>query len=127
MKPNELRINNYVKVQLCTNPIQIITNIMFNGIYTVDTENVDYADVEPIKLTDKWLINFGFEKTEWDNNNSFRKMVGNNDYTIVFYSNCICEIGDVIVKEIQYVHQLQNLYFALTENELQIAEAGKEN
>jgi hypothetical protein len=116
MKPNELRIGNLVNDNL-------------GGILKIKgikTES-DLSHIRPIKLTDKWLIDFGFEKTEWDNNNSFRKMVGNNDYTIVFYSNCICEIGDVIVKEIQYVHQLQNLYFALTGNELQIAEAGKEN
>lgn len=115
MKPNELRIGNFVIDNLGG-------TLKIKGI---NTESV-LSHIKPIKLTDKWLIDFGFEKTEWDNNNSFRKMVGNNDYTIVFYSNCICEIGDIIVKEINYVHQLQNLYFALTGNELQ-AEAGKEN
>ena len=75
-------------------------------------------DVEPIPLTEEWLLKLGFKKTEWDNFNSYRLMIGNNDYTIVLYSDGNCEVGDIITCKIEYVHQLQNLYFALTGEEL---------
>ena len=117
MKANELRLNNYVN-----NCGEIIT---VDGIDDIDVFNKNIGEIplhsfQPIPITEQWLVDFGFEKTEWDNNNSFRKMIGNNDYAIVFYSNCICEIGDIIVKEIDFVHQLQNLFFALTGTELEL-------
>jgi hypothetical protein len=73
---------------------------------------------KPIPLTEEWKLKFGFEKTEWDNFNSFRLSIGNNDYTIVLYTDGNCEVGDIITCKIEYVHQLQNLYFALTGEEL---------
>lgn len=126
MKPNELRINNYVFFKHCDYDKTVVRTVNYTqypnllGLKGISVNHIEYNHIEPIQLTDKWLIDFGFEKTEWDNNNSFRKMIGNNDYTIVFYSNGICEIGDIIVKEMQYVHELQNLYFALTNEELKI-------
>lgn len=118
MKLQELRLNNLIEVKICTNKNQLVTGISNSSINTIDADNLNLSDIEPIKLTDKWLTDFGFSKTEWDHNNSFSKIVGNNDYTIVFYSNCVCEIGDIITKEIEFVHQLQNLYYALTGVEL---------
>ena len=121
MKVQELRLNNLIEVKICTNKNQFVTGVTNDSINTTDADNLNLSDIKPIKLTDKWLIDFGFTKIEWDNNNSFRKMVGNNDYTIVFYSNCVCEIGGIITKEIEFVHQLQNLYYALTGVELSVS------
>jgi len=109
--------------------IRVGNNVSFNNddikldgsLFAMYLQNELDKPFYPIKLSDKWLTDFGFTKTEWDNNNSFRKMVGNNDYTIVFYSNCVCEIGDIITKEIEFVHQLQNLYYALTGVELSVS------
>ena len=130
MKANELRLNNYVYAEnefLSMMDIAFIESISheigieFIGEHTKgDRQKESIGDLDPIPITEQWLVDFGFEKTEWDNNNSFRKMIGNNDYAIVFYSNCICEIGDIIVKEIDFVHQLQNLFFALTGTELEL-------
>jgi hypothetical protein len=121
MKANDLRIGNYIEKSLKSGQgRKLIDKIGCQDIVRI-FENIGSFNYEPIKLTDKWLTDFGFTKTEWDNNNSFRKMVGNNDYTIVFYSNCVCEIGDIITKEIEFVHQLQNLYYALTGVELSVS------
>jgi hypothetical protein len=87
----------------------------------VESEEADieiFSEFKPIPLTEEWLWNFGFEKTEWDNFNSFRRTIGNNDYAIILYSDGNCEVGDIITCKIEYVHQLQNLYFALTGEEL---------
>jgi hypothetical protein len=78
----------------------------------------NHADFDPIPLSEEWKLKFGFEKTEWDNFNSYRLMIGNNDYAIILYSDGNCEVGDIITCKIEYVHQLQNFYFALTGKEL---------
>lgn len=72
---------------------------------------------KPIPLTEEWLLKFGFEKTEWYFN-SYRLVIGNNDYAILIDLDGNCEVGDIITCKIEYVHQLQNLYFALKGEEL---------
>lgn len=120
MKAQELRINNYINA------------VLTNETYTVDiwalrtieegnfqnSYNTDVKVFEPIPLTEEWLLKFGFITTQWDNFNSYRLVIGDNDYAIVIYSNGKCEVGDIIITKINYVHQLQNLYFALTGEEL---------
>lgn len=62
-----------------------------------------------IPLTEEWLIKFGFERWN-DVYNFYHKLNGVE-----------IENGNIYVghgNEIKYVHQLQNLYFALTGEEL---------
>ncbi len=80
--------------------------------------------LEPIPLTDEWLLKLGFEKTyesdfrtKYDYTIDTRlgydiyKSVGNSeDEGMRFRGNHY--------KHIKYVHQLQNLYFSLTNQEL---------
>lgn len=77
------------------------------------TEYSDYAN--PIPLTEEWLLRFGFEvnNTEsWYYKGNFRwSKVGR--YWLWFG---IPMHNDLF----KHVHQLQNLYFALTEKELRL-------
>jgi hypothetical protein len=144
MKASDLRIGNWVKIKeefserdipLETLEFQIegfndgsnryeegAKQILFwsikNKVFGTTTSGSYDIECEPILLTEEWLLKFGFNTTQWDNFNSHRLMIGNNDYTIVIYSDGNCEIGDVVTCKIKYVHQLQNLYFALTGEEL---------
>lgn len=67
-----------------------------------------------IELTEDWVIDFGFNPVELDNgdyfyqNNLFRL---NSNYAGFYYSKNL---------PVKYVHQLQNLYFALTGTELEL-------
>jgi hypothetical protein len=87
---------------------------------------IDYVAVycEPIPLTEEWLLKFGFEK-KYD---TFEFNGLNVDGCVVHFSfdkwaseyeieNC--DYTEV-PSDIQHVHQLQNLYFALTGEELTI-------
>lgn len=76
--------------------------------------------VKPIPLTEEWLFKLGFVKTmSWTfakdltGNNILVYYLGEKGFSLGFknYSDFKCE----------YVHQLQNLYFALTQRELTIA------
>ena len=86
-------------------------------------ECVDYPErFAPIKLTEEWLLKFGF---------SVRKSLGfeaydlDDTYTIYYNTTATpygfeLSFGVDFEIEIKHVHQLQNLYFALTGDELEL-------
>ena len=129
MEAKELRIGNWVLVENDHETIKAITQTAF--LCALDGKGDGHMqlhkDVYPIQLTEEWLIKFGFKK---ENNTiysisdklSFNE-VGrwhffkneNNSFTPhIKRENKFSWIG----KEIKHVHQLQNLYFALTGEEL---------
>ena len=74
------------------------------------TEYTDYAN--PIPIIEEWLLRFGFELEEgWYWKSSLRLF---NIRGLYFRANF------PIKADILYVHSLQNLYFALTGEELEI-------
>jgi hypothetical protein len=80
----------------------------------------------PIPLTEEWLLKFGFTRHHADYSNGviFIKSVPNNtEFEWGIYPN---ELGSgVQIKNrvlLKHVHQLQNLYFALTGEELTVKE-----
>lgn len=71
---------------------------------------LDY-DYQPIPLTEEWLLKFGYWKL--DHKDAHFVIKG---HTIWKCNNLfMCEKNGIIIKS---VHQLQNLYFALINNEL---------
>lgn len=127
MKANELRIGNFIykesEYEFENGINQIISVLEFECVSTrplncnVKHHNVNISNLKPIPLTEEWLLKFGFEKTPWYFN-SYRLVIGNNDYAILIDLDGDCEVGDIITCKIQYVHQLQNLYFALKGEEI---------
>ena len=114
MTANELRIGNLFK----TDEIVFVYSIEFNDkkreyrVY-VDNLNRNYKDalfldeINAIPITEEWLGKFGFENKTKNfvlNNISIKQQTKG----YFFYLSMM----------IQYVHQLQNLYFALTGEEL---------
>jgi hypothetical protein len=75
------------------------------------TEEIEY--LQPIPLTEEWLLKFGFEKhITIDTYPTFAKQMFNWNDSILYV------IGYGFINHIKYVHQLQNLYYALTNEEL---------
>lgn len=125
--PKELRIGNYLK---CGEEVGVVKMIAERG-FQVDSKNGVtlgnslWSDFSHIPLTEEILIKAGFEngrveglfslwveKTE-PNNIAYRKFnLQLNDGR--FYFNIRPGL------EINYLHHLQNLYFALTGKELEI-------
>ena len=125
MKANELRIGNYIEVLLLDDELGDLVNegdnieeCNYHHIKDICTKNKDW-EYNPIPLTEEWLIKFGFDKNEWNH-----KFGGNTMYWDK--ADCILHIGDKrdtnysFMAECNYVHQFQNLYFALTNEELTI-------
>lgn len=80
--------------------------------------------INPIPLTEEWLLKFGFEKSEVENPfygyEFFLKglSIYLKDGTIRFYH----QHSNRTWVEYESVHELQNLYFALTVEELSLSE-----
>lgn len=131
MKPEELRIGNYLT--LFENDILKIEQIKkdcdnYQGyaIYFTngDSSSLVYDDsLKPIPLTEEWLIRFGFkyEGRDYFAIETFLK----EDFVITREQDSFCfpyedYVGNDVDTYIKYAHQLQNLYFALTGKELTI-------
>ena len=119
MEANELRIGNLVKVD--SNPFESVTQIFKDGVVTDAYDVVNsFKDLEPIPLTEEWLVKFGFreELLYWviDMMGTELSIIKESGSALVGLEH---ECGGTDLK-IQHVHQLQNLYFALTGEELTI-------
>jgi len=120
MKVNELRIGNYVNADLYNNDLILIESICSKNeeIFNSTTGEIPLTSIKPIPLTEEWLLKFGFDLKK--GTKYFHKEF-NRLYLDI--SNPIYKhLGNVNgnLKEVEYVHQLQNLYFALTNEELTI-------
>lgn len=130
MKASELRIGNFLNYKNTDDLaiVEIIHGKHFDcrDEYGIFTPNGNY---EPIPLTEEWLINFGMEYT--DGFSSSRRLYFNTheyDLSQVTYNEKEGLLrfsnghpkGTSLIPHIKYVHQLQNLYFALTGEELTI-------
>jgi hypothetical protein len=121
MKATELRIGNLVHAELGLPSLNIHVIVAQDISYI----NRDLCEVYPIQLTEEWLLRFGFN----DDGVTFKL----NGIHLWFssYDNCyllrIYQIGSDIERKINiyFVHQLQNLYFALTGQELEFAKVGE--
>ena len=78
-----------------------------------------YNEIEPIPLTSEWLLKFGFKRMNnayvSPHKNDFSLWNPKGEEEITFNDTVMCP-------RIDYVHQLQNLYYALTGEELTIQE-----
>ena len=79
------------------------------------TEYVEY--LQPIPLTEEWLIKFGFIKHP-----KFEEVFLIINKIGLYVDSSIRLACDEYEIQIEHVHQLQNLYFALTSEELTIKE-----
>jgi hypothetical protein len=131
MKAQELRIGNYLIRYLEVDgyvegefeyvKIEKEISCEFDGPGDIAIDHFPINHYEPIPLTEEWLLKFGFKKTG---------MVLRIDVTPHLE---LCHIiGEMRIQTIsseftntipvKYIHQLQNLYFALTGKELEIKE-----
>ena len=80
-------------------------------------EYVEY--LQPIPLTEELLLRLGFE--EYMSKNDIRISIGGGVLLQFHFgvNQIECWIGDEISRtDVYYLHELQNLYYSLTKNEL---------
>lgn len=122
IKGQHLRIGNLVYFNGYHNEIGVVSEIMKNDLTKVSpykigiNHRVDiYYDVDalkPIPLTEEWLNKFGYD------------LISENHFGVLGHliwkieGRFYCDKNGI---QLKYVHQLQNLYFALTQRELTVA------
>ena len=140
MKASEIRIGNLIASSGNKEDIEtwVIGEVISISSLDSEFEQIEVETAESIEwffkdnyfgipLTEEWLLKFGFER-EYELRKTVYYM---NNYSIILwvYKNGRIDLRiggidfkdkDVRFKKYQYVHQLQNLYFALTNTELEI-------
>lgn len=121
IQPNEIRVNNYY------NRIDSINHSKL-GFCKWDSsdwyrigECIDYLEnYEPIHLTEEILLKCGFDRI--CNNFEYDWLLIHTHLSTGEFHFLLNESksGKLKVTNLKYVHQLQNLYFALTNEELTI-------
>lgn len=128
MIAHELRLGNYINaLDDYDQPIASQVIALSDGAVDIDeygnrmlfyTLNGEYAPeqctIEGIKITEEWLVKLGFD-LGWaiEHNTEFFCLFQDGDS--FYYS---ADMHHHASAPIKYVHQLQNLFFALTGNEL---------
>jgi len=121
MKASELRIGNYVS----QNGEEI------HGIVSLTIHRFQMGQIklEPISLTEEWLLKFGFVNIDKGNNNFITYTDSEHNYYLqidvrkkdgkyLILDNSFDDLRAFSMIDIEYVHQLQNIYYCLTGEEL---------
>lgn len=123
MESKELRIGNILREKHTGDKLVVLE--LTNDRITFDYKTFTTWQAEPIPLTEEILLKCGFVKSE--NSLFFHKetspvqfVISLNTYTIYFKYEGLYQPMLEIPSKLKYLHQLQNLYFALTGQELEI-------
>ena len=133
IKPNELRLLNWVKLNdedlFCKVLVIDKFGLSVDIVKTKEITWIEYEQFSPVELTPDILEAAGFGVNK---DNSFGYINENegilielgdfyeDDGRAVFYYNLPDTDNSTCIAYCKYLHQLQNLYFALTGDELQI-------
>jgi hypothetical protein len=118
MNATDLRIGNLVNYK--TSEGDVLTNVIdWQDLkWLSEDEELFNLAHSPIPLTEEWLLKFGFEKQMmW----TYAIDIIGNKKLIYYLGEKGWSIGNKNYSDfsnLKYVHQLQNLYFALTGTEL---------
>lgn len=135
MKAEELRIGNWVLYEQSSTEF-IVKTISDSGLDVYNRTESTWIETNQfagIPLTEEWLIKFGFtEELAPENINGVKHRLNIDDDGTTFFESigtfkndghlvvlCVCR-GNYFANNVHYLHDLQNLYFALTGNELTI-------
>jgi hypothetical protein len=131
MGANEIRLGNYVfhcKQVLCMD---------YNAMHDTYIDN-DFDELEPIQLTEDWVLKFGFEEvkgSDCDFKLQIQKNIGggnpefdiwvdfgeeDGDGRLPMSIQIVSQDSEWLRTKVKHVHELQNLYFSLTGEELEI-------
>ena len=118
MEIRELRIGNYIEYNG-----EIIK--LDGSLLCCYIQNELEFPLKPIPLTEEILLKFGFEKREHKSFFKGKELIyftfTSNKYGFLIWNtiqNQWWVLGKISISQPIYVHQLQNLYFALTGEEL---------
>ena len=122
MNANELRLSNLVSTIYDPNICFSVTRVSRVAVDLTSANKlitgIGYPSLVPIPLTGELLLKFGFEKCF--NRYSLLAVKSNVNFIVLFLDDKF-QYDDLRFRtELKYIHQLQNLYFVLANQELEV-------
>ena len=114
MKAKELRVDNWIHLDSMTDGTSVDLEC---GLFHMEEMGRSFKyKYSPIPLTEEWLVKFGFENIDTNEN-------GGDNYWYLSKGDFMLDRSFQSLQmntgfDLEHVHQLQNLYFALTGEEL---------
>ena len=102
---------------------QRVFEITYRDIYNIINGNdMVKGAYEGIPLTEEWIKKLGFENSKtqdkfFTKDNSIGISTADNKFRFI-QGNFVCQL---VLREIEFVHELQNLYYAITGVELSVS------
>lgn len=123
MTANELRIGNWVRDKY--GDLYEVSKVTRGGnvkIFSAGEHRLTgLTKIKPIPITEEWLVKFGFDVFgNYEHTEAVKSSKDKIDFVLVKSQGSDWDFDDRVV--IACVHQLQNLFFALTGEELTIKE-----
>ena len=116
IKANELRIGNFYdhKGRIEQATVNTIAEVW----------DAERTWCKPIPITEEWLLRFGFEKVDVDfsieiGRQGFSVSKAQDDDLVLLFREDV-GLNYNALKFIDHIHELQNIIFALTDQELQL-------
>lgn len=130
IQAHELRIGNWVYLDFVPEPIagKVLT-IWQNQIETDAVSGYvkpGFGHVKPIPLTPEILEKCGFVRVDNDFHHNWQMRGRNESYSVqeqdgeYLFSNDYSDAGCYVITDVKYLHELQNLFFAISKTELNI-------
>ncbi len=126
MKGQDLTIGNWYHSVKFNTPVKLTAEDIYNLVADADGASIDhYIDemFKPISLTESWLVKFGLKKSKFDGYEIRLKRKGYEFTYYLYYDKGEMYTGNQEhfgCFQVKHVHQLQNLYRSLTDEELEI-------
>lgn len=116
INPKELRIGNYVIDKGDGNLYQIPSGSSINLS----------SEMEAIELTEEWIVKLGIEKDDVgykiENDNFIFKLLFYDCWNIMYNEKEGYGGSECLIRAFPYVHELQNIFYTLSGQELTIKE-----
>lgn len=124
LKTNDLRIGNLVDYECTTHKITMIFKQSVKSYWIGAKEHFisncyscSIFDIKPIELTEKNILDFDFCKDNSENNKTYLSPMFDGNVIKIYFNRfgvAKFQLNMHFQIELQYVHQLQNLYHLLS-------------
>lgn len=123
INPNELRIGNLLITQSEEPEFLKVDAIdsYEQSICAYGLIDVRLIDLSPIELTPEILEKCGFNRLTEKSHSGYKASIFTNPALTICFDDGILTWSLFPALKIQYIHQFQNLYFALTGKELDVS------
>ncbi len=117
LKAQDLRIGNLVSGIF---EVEKVLEIHQSFVNTDGRKYTPLQEIKPIPITEEWLLKLGFERGENPHFITYKRgeieLLDNiGQFFRVYYSK-------THLMDIKYIHELQNLFYCITGNELEMKE-----